>query len=79
MICDMIKYMNRIFRKNIIPYHLQWETRDFVAKVPILKFINTNTNIINSNTLTRYGETCKSVIPFNKQWESKDFYRKYEK
>ena len=72
MICDMVKYMNRIFRKNIIPYHLQWETRDFVAKVPTLK-------ISNSNTLTRYGETSKSIIPYNKQWEIKDFYRKYEK
>ena len=76
MISDMVKYMNRFIKKNIIPYHLQWETRDFVAKVPTLKV---NNNIINSNTLTRYGDTCKSVIPFNKQWESKDFYRKYEK
>ena len=72
----MIKYMNRYLKKNTIPYHLQWETRDFVAKVPTLKV---NNNIINSNTLTRYGETYKSVIPFNKQWETKDFYKKYEK
>ena len=69
---NITKFINK---HNKIPYHLQWENRDFKAKIPVLKIIER----FDSPTLTKYGNTCNNIIPYNKQWEIKDFYKKYEK
>ena len=69
----IVNNITNFFKKhNKIPYHLQWENRDFVAKLPTLK-------LINNKTLVKYSEISKTSVPYNKQWESRDFYKKYEK